>query len=71
MNAVTERVSQKRERVQRVLMIWGAVVLFALGLLLLLAPARGREDGHQSRAGDNWMHGSTAREHCKSGWHCA
>jgi hypothetical protein len=42
------------ERVQKMLMIWGAVILFALGFLLLLAPRR--VDGASSCAtSDNEM----------------
>lgn len=53
MNDVAGPVSQKRERVQRVLMLWGALILFALGLLLLIMP--GREQGPTS---DNEVHRS-------------
>lgn len=50
MNGAAERACSKRERLLRVLMVWGAVVLFALGLLLLMAPARPQDSGS---AGDN------------------
>jgi hypothetical protein len=55
MKDVAEDVRSRSERIQRVLMVWGALILFALGVLLLLAPKRA--EGACSRVkGDNELH---------------
>jgi hypothetical protein len=40
MRDVVQNFRSRGERVQSALMIWGAIILFALGVLLLLAPSR-------------------------------
>lgn len=54
MKDVVQETRSRSERIQKVLMVWGALVLFALGFLLLLAPRRA-EGAWSSRTGDNEM----------------
>jgi hypothetical protein len=55
MKDAVQETRSRSERIQKVLMVWGAVVLFALGFLLLLTPRRA-EGACSSRTGDNEMH---------------
>ena len=55
MKDVVEDARSRGERIQRVLMVWGAVILFALGLLLLLLPRRA-EGACSLVKGDNELH---------------
>lgn len=55
MKDVVQETRSRSERIQHMLMVWGALVLFALGFLLLLAPRRA-EGACSSRTGDNEMH---------------
>jgi hypothetical protein len=54
MKDVVQETRSRSERIRQVLMVWGAIVLFALGFLLLLAPRKA--GACSSRTGDNEMH---------------
>jgi hypothetical protein len=49
------------ERIQRALMVWGALVLFALGFYLLFAPKRGG-DAESMKVGDNGVQRTVASD---------
>lgn len=55
MKDAVQETRSRSERIGQVLMVWGAVVLFVLGFLLLFAP-RKAEGACSSRTGDNEMH---------------
>jgi hypothetical protein len=52
-----ESTRPRSEKIQRVLMVWGALILFVLGFLLLLTPGR-RDGAHSMGTSDNEMHRS-------------
>ena len=61
MTDLEQSARSRSERIQRTLMVWGALILFAVGFLLLLAP-RKAAGAQLTGTGDNEMHQSGIRK---------